>query len=353
VPTSGVTMRDVYLARQRIASIARRTPLIHSSELSKRIRGSDFGELTRDVYLKLESLQVTGSFKIRGATNKLLSLAPDVRKRGVITVSSGNHGRALSYVAGQLGVRAVVCLSEAVPEGKREEIRNLGAETIVHGRTYDEAQEYASRLQEERGLVMVHPFDDPSVIAGQGTIGLELLEDLPEIDTVVVPLSGGGLLAGIALALKSAHPGIRTIGVSMERGPAMIESLRAGKVVDIVEEPTIADALAGGIRPNAYTFDMIQKYVDDTVLVSEGEIAGAMAFALERHHLVVEGGGAVGIAALLYGKVGRPGRHVVVIVSGSNVDLALLVRIVGDHAYRRSKGETASVANPSRSIAPK
>jgi threonine dehydratase len=323
MPTSNVTMRDIYLARQKIASIVRRTPLIHSDWLAERVGSA--------VYLKLESLQETGSFKIRGATNKLLNLAPDARECGVITVSSGNHGRAVSYVARQLGIRAIVLLSESVPEVKREAIQRLGAEAVVHGKTYDEAAEYASRLQEERGLVMIHPFDDPFIIAGQGTIGLELLEDFPEIDTVIVPLSGGGLLGGIALALKIAHAGIRTIGVSMERGPAMVESLHAGKVVDIVEEPTIADALAGGIAPNIHTFDIIQKYVDDTVLVSEEEIAGAMAFALEKHHLVVEGGGVVGIAALLYGKVERLGKHVAVVVSGGNVDLSLLLKIAQNH----------------------
>ncbi|MEE8389202.1 MAG: pyridoxal-phosphate dependent enzyme [Anaerolineae bacterium] len=323
MPTSDVTMRDVYLARQKIAPVVKRTPLIHSDWLTERVGSA--------VYLKLESLQETGSFKIRGATNKLLNLAPDARECGVITVSSGNHGRAVSYVARQLGIRATVLLSEAVPEVKREAIQRLGAEVVVHGKTYDEAAEYASRLQEERGLVMIHPFDDPFIIAGQGTIGLELLEDFPEIDTVIVPLSGGGLLGGIALALKTAHAGIRTVGVSMERGPAMVESLRVGKVVDIVEEPTIADALAGGIAPNIHTFDIIQKYVDDTVLVSEEEIAAAMAFALEKHHLVVEGGGAVGIAALLYGKVERLGQHVAVVVSGGNVDLSLLLKIAQNH----------------------
>lgn len=320
--TCDVTLRDIYLARRKIAPIANRTPLLRSDWLAERVGGS--------VYLKLENLQETGSFKIRGAANKLLNLPPRMRERGTLTVSSGNHGRALAYVARQLGIRAVVGLTEAVPEVKREAIRSLGTEAIVLGQTYAEALACASRLQEEQGLVMIHPFDDPLVIAGQGTIGLELLEDLPEIDTVVVPLSGGGLLGGIALALKSAHAGIRTIGVSMERGPAMVESLRAGKVVEVVEEPTLADALAGGIAPNVYTFDVIQKYVDEAVLVSEEEIAGAMAYALARHHLVVEGGGAVGIAALLYGKVARPGQHVAVVVSGGNVDLSLLLEIAHD-----------------------
>lgn len=318
---SNVTMRDIYLARQNIAPIVRRTPLVHSDWLTERAGVP--------VYLKLESMQETGSFKIRGAANKLLSLAPDERERGVITVSSGNHGRAVSYVARRLGIRAVVLLSEVVPEVKREAIQKLGARAIVRGKTYDEAMVHAVRLQEERGLVMIPPFDDPLVIAGQGVIGLELLEDLPEIDTVIVPLSGGGLMSGIGLALKAAHAGIRAIGVSMERGPAMVESLRAGRVVDIVEQPTIADGLAGGIAPNFYTFDIIQKCVDDTVLVSEEEIAGAMAFMLEKHHLIVEGAGAVGISALLYGKVEHLGRHVAVVVSGSNVDLSLLLEIAG------------------------
>ena len=170
--TSNITMRDIYLARQKIAPVIKRTPLIHSDWLTEHSGSS--------VYLKLESLQETGSFKIRGAANKLLNLAPDVCERGTITVSSGNHGRAVSYVARQLGIRAVVCLSEAVPEVKRDAIQRLGAEAIVHGKTYDEAAEHASRLQEEQGLVMIHPFDDPFVIAGQGTIGLELLQDLPQ-----------------------------------------------------------------------------------------------------------------------------------------------------------------------------
>ncbi len=315
-----INLRDIYLARQRIGPFIRRTHLVESAWLSE-----SFGSL---VSLKLENYQLTGSFKIRGATNKTLSLSQKARDRGIITVSSGNHGRAVSYVAHSLGVKAVVCLPEPVPENKREAIRALGAETIVKGKNADEAMAFADHLRDERGLTMVHPFDDPFVIAGQGTIGLELLEDLPRIDTVLVPLSGGGLLAGIACALKSADPTIHTIGVSMERGPAMVESLKAGKIVDIVEKPTLADALAGGINvDNTYTFNMIQKYVDDTVLVSEEEIAGAMAFALNQHHIVVEGGGAVGIAALLHHKIKRPGQHVVVLVSGSNVDMSMLMNL--------------------------
>ena len=318
-----LTMRDIYSARARIAPIARKTPLVSSPALAE-LTGSE-------ITLKLENLQETGSFKPRGAANKLLSLNPGARRRGVITVSSGNHGRALAYVAHRLGLRAVVCLSDTVPANKRDAIQKLGAEVVIRGSTYDEAAKEAHRLVEKEGLEMIHPYDDPVIIAGQGTIGLELLEEFPGLDTVVVPLSGGGLLGGIAFALKSADPGIHVVGVMMERGPAMVESLRAGRVVDIVEEPTLADALAGGIKPNKYTFELIQKTVDETVLVSEQEIAAAMAFALERHHLVVEGGGAVGIAALRAGKLQHLGERVAVVISGANVDMPLLLRIAQDH----------------------
>lgn len=317
-----ITLRKVYRARQRIAAIARRTPLVSSLWLTDRVGAP--------VYLKLENLQETGSFKIRGAANKLASLPVEARERGVITVSSGNHGRALAHVARRFGIRAMVCLSEAVPENKREGIRRLGGEVVIKGRTYDEATEEALSLQHRLGLEMVYPFDDPLVIAGQGTIGLELLEELPELKAAVVPLSGGGLLGGIALALKAADPGIRVIGVSMERGPAMVESLRAGRVVGVVEEPTLADALAGGITPNRYTFDLVSRLIDETIVVSEDEIAEAMASVLRRHHMVVEGGGAVGIAALLSGKLTGLGGPTAIVVSGGNVDLAVLLKIAAD-----------------------
>jgi threonine dehydratase len=316
-----VTMRDIFLARQKIAPIVRRTPLIESLELSERAGVS--------VHLKLENLQETGSFKIRGAANKLLSLTPEEQARGVIAVSTGNHGRAVAYVAQRLGLNAVICLSQAVPGNKVEALRRLGAEVVVYGESYDEAAERALQLQQERGLTMIHPFDDPFVIAGQGTIGLELLDELPEIDTAIVPLSGGGLMAGIALALKVANPAIRIIGASMDRAPVMYHSLRAGEPIEMEEEETIADALVGGIGlDNQYTFRMVREYVDETLLVSEEEIAAGMAFALEQGHLVVEGGGAVGIAALLHRKAKEVGHNVAVVISGSNVDTSLLVKIV-------------------------
>jgi threonine dehydratase len=313
-------LAEVFLAKKRIRPIIYRTPLVPSSRLAE--------PLGTNVFLKLESLQVTGSFKIRGAANKLSVLSENERQRGVITVSSGNHGRAVAYVAKEFGVQAVICVSEAVPDNKIRAIRELGAEIVVAGKTYDEANEFALQLKDERRLTMVHPFDDADIIAGQGTIGLELMDDLPEIDTVIVPLSGGGLLSGVALALKSIKPSIHTVGVTMDQGAAMVESLKAGHIVEVQEQPTLADALAGGLgEKNLYTFNLIQKYVDETVLVSESEIASAMVFALDKHHLVVEGGGAVGIAALMHKKVKKVGENTVIVISGSGVDLAVLLRV--------------------------
>lgn len=323
------SLRDIYTAKNRIGSIAQKTPLIFSPSLSE-ITGSS-------VRLKYEGLQPTGSFKIRGAANKLLSLTDEEKSRGVIAFSTGNHGRAVAAVARQLGIRAVICLSRRVPQYRVDAMRQLGAEVSVHGVSQDEAYEHALKLQSEQSLTMIKPFDDPFVIAGQGTIGLELLDDLPGIDTAVVPVSGGGLIAGIAFALKSAHPSIRVIGVSMECAPAMYHCLKAGHPVEIEEKDSLADALLGGIGlDNEYTFEMTKRYVDDVVLVSEDEIAEAMFYALDKHHLVVEGSGAVGISALLSGKIANLGKNVAVVISGSNVDVSLLTKIAVEQVSKSS-----------------
>jgi threonine dehydratase len=315
-------LMDIYQARHLIKDTIYRTPLIESAWLS------EFS--STKVYLKLENLQLTGSFKIRGATNKILNLENEQKARGVIAVSSGNHGRAVAYVAGRHAIPAVVCVSETVPQNKISAIRDLGAEVVIAGATYDEATEGAHRIQGERGLTMIHPFDDLFVIAGQGTIGLELMDEQPDLDSIIVPLSGGGLLGGIATAVKAINPKIQTIGVSMEVGAAMVESLMAGQIVEVVEEPSLADALIGGLgEQNRYTFNLIRSIVDQTVLVSEEEIAAGMTFALENEHLVVEGGGAVGIAALLAGKVKNLGEKTAVVISGGNVSMETLLDVAG------------------------
>lgn len=320
-----VILHDIYRAKRNIRSVIRRTPTVFSPQITEHASSS--------VYLKLENLQETGSFKVRGAANKMLNLAPEEKARGVVTGSSGNHGKAVAFMANRLNVNAVICVSERSPDNKVDAISRYGADVVVHGESYDESVDHAKQLAKERGLTMIDSFDDPYVIAGQGTIGLELLEDLPEIDTAIVPLAGGGLLCGIALSLKTANPEIQVIGVSMERAPVMYYSLKAGKPVEMEEEETIAHALAGGLgENNRYTFRMTQEYVDDVVLVSEKAIAEAMVFALEQHHLVVEGAGAVGIAAVLQNKVDKLGSNTAVVVSGGNVDIPLLLKTVAEHS---------------------
>lgn len=319
-----ITLDDILSAQSAIIRFARRTPL---ATLGDTPLPTDEG-----IQLKLENLQRTGSFKIRGAANRLTRLAEKERKRGVITVSSGNHGRAISYVAGKLGIPATVCVTEHVPPHKVKAIERLGAEVVIGGEDQDQAERTVLELIEQRGLTFVHPFDDPHVIAGQGTIGLELLEDVPDLDTIIVPTSGGGLIGGIALAVKLSGQNARVLGVTMDRGAAMYESIKAGKLVAVEEVESIADALMGGIGlENRYTLRLCQTYVDEVVLVSEEEIKDAMAYLMREHRLVVEGGGAVGMAAILSQKV-QLGERTAVVISGGNVDLGLLGSLLHEYS---------------------
>lgn len=314
---------DFSAARDVISDIAIRTPIISSAVLT--------GSVNTPVTLKLENLQITGSFKVRGAANKILSLSEEEKQRGVVACSSGNHGKAVSYVAGSLGIPATVVVPEWVDSSKADAIRRNGANAVLYGSTYDEAEERSFEIESESGLSFVHPFDDPHVVAGQGTIGLELLEELPSVDCVVVPLSGGGLIGGIACAVKSADPSIRVIGVSAENARVMYESLKLGHPATFPEDETVASALSGGIGlDNRHSFALVREYVDEHVLVSEDEIKTAMAFAAQEHKLVVEGGGAVGIAAVLAEKAGRTHNSIAVVVSGGNIDLKSFGEIVGD-----------------------
>ena len=320
-PGGRITLRDIYLARARIAPWVRRTPLVASASLSAFVPAR--------ISLKLETAQDTGAFKLRGATNFVCASGDAVRARGVVTVSTGNHGRAVAHAAHRVGARAVICMSELVPRNKREAIGALGAEVRIIGRSQDEAEVEMQRLVDEDDLALVHPFDDPLVIAGQGTIGIELLEDQPEIDTVIVALSGGGLISGIALALKAANPCIRVVGVTMERGAAMYESVRAGRPVEVEEKPSLADSLGGGIGlGNRFTFHLTRALVDDYVLVTESEIARAMRHLYWNERGIAEGGGAVSVAAVLAEKVPHLSGNVVCVVSGGNIDMAAFTRIV-------------------------
>ncbi len=315
-----LTLQSIYEARGPVAEAALRTPLAPSASLSGR---------GRDVRLKLETIQPTGAFKIRGAANALARLSPEQAARGVVCASTGNHGRAVSHAAARRCVRAAVCLSELVPENKREAIRAAGGDLRVIGRSQDEAQREAGRLAAEEGLTEIPPFDHADVIAGQGTIGLEILEDWPQADTLVVPLSGGGLIGGIALAVKSASPAIRVIGVSMARGAAMQASLAAGHPVEVEEEASLADSLGGGIGlDNRFTYDLARRFVDEIVLLPETAIANAMRHLYRHEGLVTEGAAAVGAALLLDDFAERLGERIAIVVSGRNVDMALFQRVI-------------------------
>ncbi|HUG83225.1 MAG TPA: pyridoxal-phosphate dependent enzyme [Euzebya sp.] len=307
-----VSAADVTAAARRIAGVVVRTPLIASAELTDRTG--------LDVALKLEGVQPTGSFKVRGAASKILSLDPETAARGVVTASTGNHGRAVAHVARTLGLPAAVCISEHVPAGKITALKALGCELIVGGDSQNAALHQAAELVAQRGMTLVHPFDDAQVIAGQGTIGRELLAQSPDLATALVPLSGGGLAAGVALVLKAARPDIRVIGVSMEGGAVMAGSLGHGTPIDMDEVTSLADSLQGGIgADNRFTLQMCAALLDGVVLVSEPQIWQAMRLAFEHHRLLLEGGGAVGIAALLAGRVTSDG-PVAVVCSGANAE---------------------------------
>ena len=317
---SDLSLHDIQRARQRLHGLVRTTPLEHSPSLSHL--------LNTPVYLKLESQQTTGSFKLRGASNAIAALDPAQRTRGVVTASTGNHGRALAYAASQLGVHATICLSHRVPANKVQAIRDLGAEVRIVGQSQDDAQREAERHAEATGAALIPPFDHPAVVAGQGTLGLEIFEQLPDVQQVLIPLSGGGLFAGVALALKCLEPSITTHAISMTRGAAMHASLAAGRPVEVTELATLADSLGGGIGlDNRHTFTLTQRLHDHLHLLDEASIAAGMRHAYHQERLVVEGAAAVGIAALLEGRVAARG-PIVVVVSGRNVDTEQHLRVL-------------------------
>lgn len=313
-----LTLADILAARAAIRGVADGTPLVPSPFMS-RVAG-------HEILLKLENMQPMGAFKLRGAMNAVAALPADAQ--GVVCCSTGNHGRALAYAARDRGMRAVVCMSELVPKAKVDGIRALGAEVRIAGRSQDEAAVESARLAGEEGLIEVPPFDDPKVIAGQGTIGLELLTSRPDLSAILVPLSGGGLAAGVAFAAKTIKPSIRVIGVSMDRGAAMHASLAAGHPVDVEEVASLADSLGGGIGPqNRHSFALCRDYLDETVLVAEEEIRDAMQALYFADRIVAEGASVVGLSAILTGKVRAVG-PTATIITGRNLDMGVFTRIV-------------------------
>ena len=314
-------------AWRAVSGALRPTPLLWAPGLS--------GELGRTVLLKLENLQETGSFKVRGALARLALLEGEERERGVVACSSGNHGRAVAWAAERAGVDAVICVPGWVDPVKRAAIERHGAEARLVGESYDEAEAEAGRLARETGRVLIHPFDDPAVVAGQGTLGLEILAERPDVEEVWVALSGGGLAAGVACALESAASTARVVAVTAARARVMRASLEAGHPVELPEEPTLASALAGGIGlENQVTFRLVRDTVGRHEEVSERSIRRAVRYAWRELRLVAEGGGATALAGVLDAREARPPASgdgpLVVVLSGGNVDLAVLARVLSD-----------------------
>lgn len=312
-------LSDVLTAQSSIRGIADNTPLIPSPFLSALI--------DQDFLLKLENTQPMGAFKLRGALHALENLPTETK--GVTCVSTGNHGRAVAFAAARLGMRAAICMSSLVPQAKIDGIKALGAEVHIHGKSQDEAQHECDRLVAEEGLTEVPPFDDPFVIAGQGTIGLELMAARPDLETLLVPMSGGGLAAGIAVAAKAVKPDLTVIGISMDRGAAMHASMVAGNPVEVPEFASLADSLGGGIGlKNRYSYPLCRALLDDLILVTEEEIYHAMQTLFYEDRIVAEGACVVGIAGLQSGKIQKPDGPTATIITGRNVDMRVFHRIM-------------------------
>ena len=318
-PAAGVTLADIQAAMGRIRDSIYLSPCARSEDLSQITANS--------VYLKLDNLQRTGAFKERGALNKLLTLTEQERAHGVIAASAGNHAQGLAYHAGRHGIRAQIVMPLTTPLIKVSATKGYGAEVVLHGANYDEACEEAIRRSGQFGMTFIHPFDDEVVIAGQGTMGLEIMQQVPDIEAVVAPIGGGGLIAGVACAVKEMNPKVRVIGVQPARLPSMKAAVAEGHPVTLSPAATIADGIAVR-RAGEKTLPLVQKYVDDIVTVDEEEIANAILLLLEHEKTLAEGAGAAAIAALINHKTGLSGKKVAVLVCGGNIDVSLLSRIM-------------------------
>ena len=330
-----VTLQMIQEAQESLKGIARKTPLENANRLGE------------NIYIKSENLQLTGAFKIRGAYNKIRSLTPEEASHGVIACSAGNHAQGIALSATKLGIKSVICMPEGAPISKVEATRNYGAEVVLVPGVYDDAAREAERLSKEHGYTFAHPFNDPYVIAGQGTIGLEILEQLPEVEQVVVPIGGGGLISGVAFAIKQLKPSCKVIGVQAAGAASMVDSIHANKILTLPSVHTIADGIQVK-TPGDLTFDLVRQYVDDVVTVKEGEIASAILTILEKQKLVAEGAGAVGIAAAMYGKVDIKGKKVCALLSGGNVDVTMLERIITRGLAKERRTVSFSTVLPDR-----
>ena len=328
-----VTLDKVYHAAFVLKSVARKTDLIEAPVLSKGFK----------MYLKTENLQLTGSFKLRGAYYKISQLTEEQRKAGVIACSAGNHAQGVALAATRMGIKSIVCMPDGAPISKVESTKALGAEVCLVKGAYDDAAAHAAKLQQETGMTFVHPFNDDEVIAGQGTIGLEILDQLPDVDAVICPVGGGGLISGVAFAIKQLNPNVKVYGVQATNAASMADSLAKGSPITLPTAKTFADGIAVK-RPGDITFDMVSQYVDQVVTVSEDEIAAAILALLEKQKVIAEGAGAVSVAAAMFGKLPIEGKKVVCLVSGGNIDVNILSRVITRGLITAGRNATLHIA---------
>lgn len=312
-----LTLDKIYHAAYVLKGVARKTDLIKATKIPADC----------NIYLKTENLQVTGSFKLRGAYYKISQLTDEEKSKGIIACSAGNHAQGVAMSATKNGIKAVVCMPDGAPISKVEATKQLGAEVCLVKGAYDEAYDYAVKLQEETGATFIHPFDDDDVIAGQGTIGLEILDQIDELDAVIVPIGGGGLISGVAYAVKKLRPDVKVYGVQAAGAPSMYRSIKENEQITLDSVDTFADGIAVK-HPGDTTYQIVQEYVDDIVTVSEDEIATAILTLMEKQKVVAEGAGAVSVAAAMFNKLPLKGKNVVCLVSGGNIDVNILSRVI-------------------------
>lgn len=312
-----ISLDKIYHARYVLKEVIRDTDVIYAPRLNP----------DAQVYLKTENLQITGSFKVRGAYYKISQLSEEEKARGVIACSAGNHAQGVALAAQKAGIKAVICLPDGAPISKVEATKRYGAEVVLVEGVYDDAYERALQLRDEKGYTFIHPFDDEAVIEGQGTIGLELMEQLPDLDAVIVPVGGGGLISGLAFAVKALNPAVKVYGVQAAGAPSMVNSLKQKEIVHLPAVSTIADGIAVKV-PGENTFALTSQFVDDVVTVTDDEIAAAILALMEQQKLVTEGAGAIAVAAAMFNKVPVKGKKVVCLLSGGNVDVSILSRVI-------------------------
>lgn len=312
-----LTLDNVYRASNVLREVVRKTDLVYAPKLCPGV----------DLYLKTENLQITGSFKVRGSYYKISRLSAEEKARGVIACSAGNHAQGVALAAKKNGIKAVICLPDGAPISKIEATKSYGAEVCLVEGVYDDAYKRALELRDECGYSFIHPFDDEDVIAGQGTIALEIEDQLPDLDAVIVPVGGGGLISGVAFAIKAINPSVKVYGVQAAGAPSMYNSVRAGEINGLSSVHTIADGIAVK-RPGDLTYEICSKYVDEIVTVTDDEISAAILALMEQHKLVTEGAGAVAVAAAMFGKLDLKGKKAVALLSGGNIDVTILSRVI-------------------------